>query len=403
MPRTCLAVMRIGLVLFLLLFAKVNVAQLDSLARNLVDTVKSRLIVDDIPRKTLGEKLMYPHRWYVRQLLAPRVPDFDTNYIISNKRRLTITLPVSKKFFGFNVNDLSTKRSLKFSPNNYYYLGFNLSNIIITFGFAPGIKFGAKPGRGTTLSKDFQVTVIGRRVITDINFQQYRGFYVYNTADYDIGSLNPASYVVRPDIKVFSFGVNTMYVFNSRKYSMRGAFSFTDVQRKSAGSFMAGIYHSHTIFSSIDTTFVKSPFKHDFTPLVSEVNKISVITIGVSGGYGYTFAYKKIIASSMLNLGVGGQKTNYTTIDKEGHTLSLNVALHGNAKASIRYDNLRVFTGFMATYDNNFTFNTKIFSTDNYIAKIIFFAGYRFNVKHNGRKLLKFMGLVDYEKPKKSD
>jgi hypothetical protein len=153
-------------------------AQLDSLAKNLVDTIKTKLIVDEIPKRTAFDIIMYPHRWYIRHLLAPKQIPFDTSYIKSNKRKLTITVPVSKKFFGFNINDLSSGKTLKFSPNNYYHVGFNFSNIILTFGFAPGIKFGAKPDKGTTVSKDLQVTVIGTRVITDINVQNYKGFYL---------------------------------------------------------------------------------------------------------------------------------------------------------------------------------------------------------------------------------
>ena len=204
--------------------------------------------------------------------------------------------------------------------------------------------------------------------------------------------------IIRPDIKVVSFGVNTMFIYNYKKYSLRGAFSFTDVQRKSAGSFMTGIYHSNVTLSSNDSTFVKHPFNGYFSPLLSEVNKISVITVGISGGYGYTYVYKKIIFSTVANIGVGGQKTNYTTIDRKEHSLVLNLATNLNAKTALRYDNLKFFSGVMATYENNISFNFKLFNTQSYISKIVLFAGYRFNMKRNGKKVLKAMGLIDYNK-----
>lgn len=373
-------------------------SQIDSLARNLVDTIKAKLIIDAIPRKTLFDKVMYPHRWYVRRLLAPKAEDFDTTYITTNKRKLTIVIPVSKKFYGFNLNDLSTTKTLKFSPNNYYNVGFNFSNIIVTFGFYPGLRFGAKPNRGTTTSKDIQVTVIGRKVITDINVQNYRGFYLYNSDQYELQGLNPDTFIVRPDIKVFAFGINTMYVFKSHKYSLRGAFSFTDVQRKSAGSFMAGIYHSYVEFRSDDTSFVKGPFRDNFSPVLNTINKIRVTTLGASGGYGYTFVYKKIIYSNCVNIGLGAQSTSYHTIDGSEHKQSLSPSIHLNAKSALRYDNLRFFTGILATYDNNYAFSKHDFKTENYIAKVVLFAGYRFNIKQNGRKVLKALRLVDYER-----
>ena len=124
----------------LLLVSQKSNAQVDSIVRSIKDTLVSKLIVDDIPRKTFADKFMYPHRWYVKQLLRPKITDFDTSYIISNKRKLTITLPVTKKYYGFNLNDISKNKKLKFSPNTYYQVGFNFSNILLTFGFSPGIK-----------------------------------------------------------------------------------------------------------------------------------------------------------------------------------------------------------------------------------------------------------------------
>lgn len=373
-------------------------SQIDSLAKNLIDTLKSKLIVEDIPKKTFKDKFMYPHRWYVKRLLAPKVADYDTTYITSSKHRLTITMPVAKKFYGFNISDPAQKRKLNFSPNNYYNIGFNISNIIVTFGFSPGLKFGAKPGRGATRSRDYQLTTIGRKVITDINYQSYKGFYVYNTKEYEISKTNPDTLVIRPDVNVISFGVNTMYVFSSRKYSLRGAFSFTDVQRKSAGSFMAGVYHSNVTFSANDSTLIRFPFTDKFSPLLSEINQITQLTIGLSGGYGYTFVRKKIILSFAVNAGAGGQKTYYRTLDGGSESLKLNPTSSINAKHVIRYDNLRFFIGVLASYDNNFAFNSTVFNNNKYIARVVGFAGYRFNVKQNGRKLLRAMGLVDYNR-----
>ena len=339
---------------------------------------------------------MYPHRWYVKQLLSPKKPYFDTSYIKTNERRLTLTLPIAKKYYGFNFIDLKSKKSLNFSPNNYYHVGFNFSNIILTFGFYPGIKFGAKADKGTTKSKDIQVTLIGRRVITDVNYQRYSGFYVFNSKDYEINIFNADNIFIRPDLNVFSFGVNTMFVFNYRKYSLRGSFSFTDVQRKSAGSFMLGLYHSYTLFTSFDSTFISTQLRDQFTSDLYNINNISLITVGLSGGYGYTYVYKKLILSSVVNIGIGAQKTNYENTDKKGHTLSINPSVHLNAKAAIRYDNLRFFIGLVSNYDNNYTLNPKLFNTESYIARVLIFSGYRFNIRQNGKKVLKALRLIDY-------
>jgi len=372
-------------------------SQIDSLAKNLMDTLVSKLIVDDIPHKTFGERFMYPHRWYVKQLLAPKVSDFDTNYIRAIKHRLVVTVPLAKKYYGFNINDIHTKKEVKFSPNNYYHVGFNFNNVIVSFGFYPGIRFGEKANAGHSSSKDIQVTFIGRRVITDINFQKYKGLYVLNSKDFQAKGLDIYEVYVRPDIKVFSFGVNSMFVFNYRKYSMRGSFSYTDIQKRSAGSFLLGIYHSVVTFSSADSTLVSMNIRNNFSKELYDINAVSLITIGLSGGYGYNVVYKRIIASSVLNLGIGIQKTNYTTQDDQGHTLGYSPSAHLNAKAAIRYDKIRYFFGMMAVYDTNYTLNPEMYNIESYTSKVLLFFGYRFNVRKNGRKVLKAMGLVDFK------
>lgn len=386
------------IILILFFFLSQHIfGQIDSILSNVADTIKSKLILDDIPRKTFKDKFMYPHRWYVKQLLTPKTTDFDTTYIRNGKHRLTLTLPVAKKFYGFTLNDLESGRKLRFSPNTYYNIGFNFSNIILTFGFYPGIRFGAKKDHGYTISRDLQLILIGRRVLTDINYQNYQGFYLYNAKDYLSNTSRPDSVVLRPGIRAVSFGVNTMFIHNYKKYSLRGAFAFSDSQRKSAGSFMTGLYHSHTAFYSGDSSFTGYPFSTHFSTLLNNANGISVITVGLSEGYGYTLVWKKIIYCTSLNLGIGAQKTNYTTLDGQGHSLSLNLSGHLNAKAALRFDNLRFFTGIMASYDNNFTFNPEHFRTEAYIAKVVAFVGYRFNIRQNGRKVLKAMRLVDYK------
>ncbi|MES2133934.1 MAG: DUF4421 family protein [Bacteroidota bacterium] len=393
---------RVIILLSILCFHFQASSQVDSIARTVIDSIKSKLIIDEIPKKTFFDIMIYPQRWYVRKLLAKKPPAYDTTYIKNNKRRrITLTLPVSKKFYGFNISDHKKNRSLNFSPNTYYTIGIHLSNVIVSFGFSPGLKFGAKKDKGETKSKDFQLTVIGRKLVTDINYQRYRGFYIYNTGDFLNSAAGGDTTVIRPDINVTSFGINSNYIFNNKKYSLRGAFSFTDVQIKSAGSFMAGVYHNHVVFSANDSTFIRFPFINNFSPILSEINMISQLSAGVSIGYGYTFVYKRLIFSALLSVGVGAQKTYYRTMDGRNESFIPSLATSINAKNALRYDNQRFFIGILASYDNNFAINTKIFNNDKYIARVVAFTGYRFNIRKGERKILRALGLVDYNRKKR--
>ena len=133
-----------------------------------------------------------------------------------------------------------------------------------------------------------------------------------------------------------------------------------------------------------------------FSEKLHEINNVSLITLGLSAGYGYTYVLDRIIFSTALNTGFGVQRTNYEIIEGGGHTLYFNPALSLNLKAALRYDQLNFFSGIMATYHNNYALNAKLFNAENYMGKIVLFVGYRFNVKQNGRVILRKLGLVDY-------
>ena len=389
----------IKLFLFILLFAfqsNITFAQIDSIATHVIDKVKDKLDDKRIPRETFFEKIMYPHRWYIKQLLKPKKIVFDTNYIGSYKQRLTLTLPLVKKFYEFNLRDINTNNAVKFTPNNYYQFGLNFSNVVLTFGFYPGLKFGSNPSNVDTRSVDFQVTFIGKKIVTDINYQNYIGFntqYYNGTNDtYQIDSV----YLQRPNIELSSIGVNSLYVFNAKKYSLRGAFSFTDIQKKSAGSPVMGVFHSNVNIKNKDSTLIINQALDKFTPEFKKIKAINQKVLGISMGYGYNFTFYKFTYSIMAIGGIGVQKTFYTNINQSINNLPYSLATQLNLKTALRYDTKFFFVGIMGTYDRNYSFNNTIFNNDKLIGRAVGFIGFRFKVKTQMEKILTKMKLINY-------
>ena len=371
-------------------------SQIDSIANHLIDKIKNKIEDKRIPKKSFFDKLMYPHRWYVKQLLKPKKIVIDTNYIGNYKQRLTLTLPVVKKFYEFNLRDLVTNHAVKFTPNNYYQVGINFSNIILTFGFYPGIKFGSTPSKVDTKSIDFQVTFIGKKIVTDLNYQNYIGFNTqyYNEVNNAISI--DSLYLQRPNIEISSFGVNSLYVFNGKKYSLRGAFSFTDIQKKSAGSLVMGIYHSNVNLKCKDSTLIINQELNKFTPEFQKIKDIHQSVLGVSMGYGYNLTFHKFTYSIMAIGGIGLQKTSYTNKHYTTTNLPLSFATQLNIKSALRYDTKLFFVGVMATYDRNYSYNNTVFNNDKLIGRVVGFVGYRFKVKTQMKKILTAMKLINY-------
>ena len=150
-------------------------------------------------------------------------------------------------------------------------------------------------GTGISLSKSlaknagryFSISSTGARY--GFNFRLRR----FNTqeatlkdTDYEEGKApvdTAASGNMPAPVWIRSVYVNGYYVFNGRRYSQAAAYNQSVIQRRSAGSFLAGLtwYQSSFDFSDIDNV--------DFMIISHNVNRIKVHQANIGLGYGYNF------------------------------------------------------------------------------------------------------------------
>lgn len=176
---------------------------------------------------------MWIHRSVAFMIIKDRKPYFDTTYVKTYKKSVSVTVPVSSRFLRFNLVDWSSGNTLKYSPNNSYDLGFGVSSRWATFQLLTGVRIfeNYKNQKGETHYHDTQFNIYSPRVTCDIFYQNYKSFYIRNSLSYpDYTGIT--RYAVRSDINAVSFGVSSYYVFNSKKFSYRSAFAYTEVQKK---------------------------------------------------------------------------------------------------------------------------------------------------------------------------
>ena len=63
---------------------------------------------EDIPHKTVWQKLIWVHRSAVLKITKERPVKYDTAYIRSFYKRLVITIPFSTRFLDFSLIDLKS-------------------------------------------------------------------------------------------------------------------------------------------------------------------------------------------------------------------------------------------------------------------------------------------------------
>ncbi|MDF2438352.1 MAG: Outer rane insertion signal [Bacteroidota bacterium] len=348
----------------------------------------------DIPHKTLYEKWMWIHRSVVFEIIKERKIAYDSTYIKSYSKRLTVIVPVSARLMHFNLLSPGTGNRLQFTPNYRYDVGFGISSRWATFITNTGIVFFNTDNnqRGVTRHNDFQLNLYGKRTTSDISYQNYRGFYIANTRDFtkDDSKL----FIVRPDVKATLFATSTYYIFNSKKFSYRNSFAFTESQLKSAGSVLAGAYYS--LFGvRADSSLVSQELKPNFDSL-SNIIEGSTQSFGITGGYIYTFVRHKAYLTTSIVPGVGLEQTTYDRENKKNYRNAYQPAGKVNFRLGFGYDTGTFFIGALGVYDYFYNFNGT-HQTFNYsTGKALAFVGYRFKYLRTEKRILRKLKLIDY-------
>ena len=349
-----------------------------------------------IPHKTLWQKWMWPHRSMVFEITKSRPINYDTTYIKFYNKELVITLPISTRFLKFSFTDAKTGHKLIFAPNLQYNLGFGLSSRWATFIINTGIKlFGDNINtRGKTTYKDYQLNLYGRKITTDMFVQYYNGFYIKNSQSFP-NYVSSKPYFIRSDVSALNIEVSSYYILNNKKFSYRNSFGFTEQQKKSAGSFLIGVYYSY--FAAYgNPSLITATFKSSFDS-TSFIKNGHTQNFGLNFGYIYTLVFlKKCYATASLVQGVGGEQVEY----KRDNNSDYHKLIAGTGKLNVRvglgYDTGRYFVGTMGIFDY-FLFNGNLNSTFDYsFGKFMVYVGYRFYTLKSEHKLLHRLKLIDY-------
>jgi hypothetical protein len=308
---------------------------------------------------------------------------FDTTYIKDLSDRLSIRIYGVNKFSAFDIIDNDSNKTVSYSPNSSLNLGLGVS--YRWFGLAVAFNFpfvnNDNHEYGETNRFDFQTNIFTRSLAIDMYYQKYQGFYVENPEDY-IPDWNPENpFPQRPDIVSTSLGGSCIYAFRYKKYSSRAVFIQTDLQRKSAGSFLLGGYFSFFNVEG-DSAFMPHQIMGKCNPALA-FNNLGVSGIGIAGGYSHTFVmWKRLYFSLTLIPGIAYQTFNVGYQDNRKEEHGSFVAGRFAARLALVY-NTEFFYGGITAIDDNFSGNTgkeEQNSLNYQIGVVRFFYGMRFRV-----------------------
>jgi hypothetical protein len=208
---------------------------------------------------------------------------------------------VNRKYTAINVSNDIGNYNVRYRPNKTFSVGLGATYKFLTLNLGVGI-LQPNEEKGHTRNLDLQLHKFGRKFVTDLVLQFYKGFYIPQ-GQYASGS---AEYYLRPDIRVNTIGLVHQYVFNHRRFSYRAAFQQSEVQKKSAGSFTGGLELFMGNFQGDSTVF---PRELQLTPSET-LHRMKFIELGPNAGYIYTWVYGKyfVTAGGSVSVNIGINK-----------------------------------------------------------------------------------------------
>lgn len=237
---------------------------------------------------------------------SSNVEDYSDKFLL---RIYTVT-----KSNSLQIENSESMKSLDLLPNETTSLGVGFNYKRIGIGIAFGLPRSATRDRkyGKTQRLDIQGSMYGEKLGADGYLQAYKGYYNSNPTDFLDWTDEALPQLAQ--MRILSAGFTAFYVFNSDEYSYRSAFVRDQVQHKSTGSFLLGMFGNFDE-ARTDTGFIPEEFPDSLRTTI-DVKEFKNLAVGVSIGYAYNLILrKKFILGLAVLPGFGYQKVSFVALN----------------------------------------------------------------------------------------
>lgn len=269
-----------------------------------------------------------------------RIP-YDTNYVVRPEGSLTLKVRLNQTGNTFHakgtINGIRSKADLSTSHKTTVSIGASYRGISAAVALNPAKMSGAYK------DYEFNLNYYSSRISLDFSYQRSetlagdvdredRGVQTMESGDLTMKVVNLAGY----------------YTFNHRRFSFPAAFNQSYIQRRSAGSWLAGISYQGGIIETSDELKARNPNAPDVS--------IDVGHVGIGGGYGYNWVLGRrwLLHFSMLPTFVVLNRNKMTVngADKEARSMRFNMIF--NERAAVVYHfSPRYFAGATLVMNNS--------------------------------------------------
>ena len=271
---------------------------------------------------------------------------YDTNFVIRPEGKLTLKLRLNQTGNDFHakgtVNGFYSEADLKTSHKTTMSIGASYR------GISAAVAINPAKMKGLYKDYEFNLNYYSSRLSLDFSYQRSETLAGDFTGDRGDLRLESGEAL----LKVLN--IAGYYTFNHRRFSYPAAFTQSYIQRRSAGSWLAGISYQGGSIKTTDDLKARNPNAPDV--------RIYLGHVGIGGGYGYNWvpSRKWLLHLSILPTVVVYNRNNMTVNGerKEAQHMRLNMLF--NERAAVVYNfSPRYFASLTAVVNNS------VFKDDN--------------------------------------
>lgn len=292
---------------------------------------------------------------------------YDTTYVVGTGYKWKIHAKNDNWINAYSMHLDGTKISM--NSNVTASAGIHLSYMAVTVGymFDFGKIFGGRPVSESKLEFEFSCARFFANVY---RISHSGGTHISRFGDYDGYKVNEN--FKYDGLKLLTYGADAVYIFNNKHYAHGAAYSFSKIQKKSAGSFIAGLSLSHqdvTIDFSQLPEYMRKYLPSDQTEYIFKYNDYSLIA-----GYAYNWVFRKNWLFNITLLPSFGFKYCFPVTSTENQ---YNPSINLNGRIALVRNHNRWYYALHGKVDGKWFFDKKnsfLYTTED----ILLTAGYRF-------------------------
>lgn len=247
----------------------------------------------------------------------------DSIYFESMRHKFNVKLEFDNDIETFEFNDYYSSYSIKPNTSLRTLIGFNYRFLSLKIGYSPKLfKSEDYSKKGDTRVFKISFDIFYKKWLQTFEYSDIKGYYIEEIID------NNYNYIILPNLKTQIIRGKTRFNIND-KFSLKAVINQTEIQRKSAGSFVPSI--TYEFFKISDTSIFE---------------KIQSFNIILDANYIYMFVINKKWYSNIgLAPGLGYGFNKLTEGEANNITTSNDIILNFNSVVSLGYSSNYFFGG----------------------------------------------------------